>query len=174
MFSKLLKMKNISFLFLILFTVNFYFLSNNVKADTKSYGRDDFSFLSVKNSNFKKGNDALKQAKKYEKKEKKNKAKKRFDDAIKYFTLANQENPNEPDILFRFGFSLEKVGDLIMAEIYYEQGIEIDPYNINLNRYLGELYFQTGRIDKAKKRLKVLENCECVEFKELKILIQKN
>ena len=103
-------------------------------------GRNDLSHMKAKNSNFKKGSDALKQAKRYLKKGKEKKAKKRFNDALKFFTLANDENPNKPDILNYLGFTSRKVGDFAMAEIYYELGLELDPQHNGINEYLGKLY----------------------------------
>ena len=136
-------------------------------------GKDDKSYMIGKNSNLKRGVDALKQAKKYDKKGKKDKAKKRFNDAINFFTLANEENSNEPDILNYLGYSLRKAGDYIMAEIYYEQGLAIDPLHIGINEYLGKLYVETNRIEKAKERLMVLKNCNCEEYDKLQNLISK-
>ena len=98
---------------------------------------------------------------------------KRFKDSLKFFELANEENPNEPDILNLLGFTSRKVGDYTMAEIYYEQGLELDPLHNGINEYLGELYVQTNRIDKAKERLEVLKNCNCEEFNELDAVIKK-
>ena len=141
-----------------------YSAGNSAKSD----GRDDFSYLKAKNSNFKKGLDALKQAKKYEEKNKSNKAKKRFNDAVNFFTLANDEFPNEPNILNYLGYSFKRTGDFIMAEIYYEQGLTIDPLYIDINKNLGELYFETNRIKKAKERLKILKSCMCEAYEELK------
>ena len=40
-----------------------------------------------------------------------------------------------------------------------------------INEYLGELYVATNRINLAKERLKVLENCNCEEYDELKEII---
>ena len=136
-------------------------------------GRDDFSHLEAKNSSFKKGLDAFKQAKKYEKKGKLEKAKKRFNDAIKFFILSNNKMPNEPAILNYLGYSFKKIGDFAMAEIYYEQGLTINPQHILINQHLGELYIETNRVDKAKERLKILENCLCEAYKELRDLIKK-
>ena len=146
------------------------------KTDTSDVGKggsEDHSFLEPKNSNFKKASDAIKQAKKYDKKGKPGKAKKRFNDAIKFLTIANQEFPNEPDILNYLGYSFRKIGDFTMAEIYYKQGLAIDPAHVGINEHLGELYVETNRIDKAKERLKFLKNCKCEEFKELRNLISK-
>ena len=163
-------------LILLTFFINNYVYSAAISTSTsgaKSDGRQDDTYLEVKNSNYKKGQDALKQAKKYAKKGKKNKAKKRFNDVIKYLILANEENPNEPNTLNYLGYSFRKVGDFSMAEIYYKQGLAINPEHIGINEYLGELYVETNRIDKAKERLKVLENCKCEEFEELQNLISK-
>ena len=61
-----------------------------------------------------------------------------------------------------------------MAEIYYNEGLDIDPEHVGINEYLGELYVETNRLNKAKERLKVLANCKCEEFSKLKVLINKN
>ena len=121
----------------------------------------------------KKGIDAFKQAKKYEKKGKIEKAKKRFNDAIKFFIISNNKIPNEPAILNYLGYSFKKIGDFAMAEIYYEQGLAIDPHHIGINEYLGELYVETNRIDKAKERLMILNDCNCEEYEKLNNLISK-
>ena len=163
-------------IFLLIFVSIFFNLSvysAEKSSGTKSDGRQDNSFLDVKNSNYKKGQDALKQAKKYAKKGNEAKAKKRFNDVIKFLTLANEENPDQPDILNYLGYSFRKVDDFTMAEIYYEQGLAIDPLHIGINKYLGELYIETNRIGKAKKRLEILKSCNCEEYKELKNLISK-
>ena len=148
--------------------------TDSTSSGFKSDGRQDNTYLKVTNSHYKKGLDALKQAKKYAKKEKKDKAQKRFNDAIKFFILSNKENPGNPNILNYLGFSFQKVGDFIMAEIYYNEGLDIDPEHVGINEYLGELYVETNRLGKAKERLKILANCKCEEFRELKALIEKN
>ena len=162
-------------LILVIFLFNCPVYSAGTKTDTDvgKGGSEDYSFLKAKNSNFIKATKAIKQAKKYDKKGKPGKAKKRFNDAIKFLTIANQEFPNEPDILNYLGYSFRKIGDFTMAEIYYKQGLAIDPAHVGINEHLGELYVETNRIDKAKERLKFLKNCKCEEFKELRNLISK-
>ena len=61
-----------------------------------------------------------------------------------------------------------------MAEIYYIQGLDINPQHIGLNINFGKLYVETNRINKAKKILTVLKDCNCKEFQELNSLIKKN
>ena len=125
----------------------------------------------IKLSNFKKATTMIKQGKKLEKKNKVEKAKKKYLKAIDYLNKANYEDPDNPDILNYLGFSHRKAGDFLNAEVYYKLGLSINPNHIGINEYLGELYVQTGRIDEAKTRLKVLENCKCKEFEELKSVI---
>lgn len=157
---------------LIIILISLFFNSYSYSASTER--PEDLEYRNASNSNFKKGYNAMKQANKYEKKGKKDKAKKRFNDAVKFFVLANDEIPDEPDVLNYLGYSYRKVGDFAMAEIYYSQGLEIDPKHHGLNEYMGKLYIQTNRIEKAKERLQVLKDCKCKEFKDLEIAIKKN
>ena len=168
--------KYLPLIFIILLFCSFSYSAKSdsaIKDGVWNTGKNDISFLKGKNSNYKKGYDALKQAKKYDQKEKSDKAKKRFNDAIKFFILANEENPSQPDILYYLWYSLSKIGDFAMAEIYYEQGLAIDPHHIGINEYLGELYVETNRIDKAKERLMILNDCNCEEYEKLNNLISK-
>jgi hypothetical protein len=58
------------------------------------------------------------------------------------------------------------------AEDFYLEGLELDAGHLGINEYLGELYVQTNRIELAKKRLQVLNGCNCEEYDELKELIE--
>ena len=110
-------------------------------------------------------------AKKFEKKNKQIKAKNAYKKAIKNLLEANNQDPSNPDTLNLLGFSHRKIGDYGNAEIYYAMGLEIDPKHIGINEYMGELFVVTNRMDEAKKRLAVLENCNCKEYNELKQVI---
>ena len=72
------------------------------------------------------------------------------------------------------GFALRKTGDFKKAEKFYLKGLEFDANHLGINEYLGELYVETDRIELAKERLKVLKDCNCEEYDELKELIEKN
>ena len=124
--------------------------------------------------NYDRGVSLVKKGKKLEKKGKIEKAKKRFNKALEHLIKANDKNPDQPDILNYLGFAYRKTGDLMMAEVYYLQGLEIDPNHIGINEYLGELYIKTNRIDLAKQRLEILKDCTCEEYDELKELIENN
>ena len=128
---------------------------------------------STKVNNFTKASNLIKQAKKYESKGKDKKAKKRFEKALKYLLISDKKKPNQPDTLNYLGFTSRKIGNFEIAEKYYLEGLSIDPNHFGINEYLGELYVNTNRIDKAKERLKILESCNCEEFEELKNAIKQ-
>jgi len=115
--------------------------------------------------------EAIKFAKKYEKKGKLKKAKTRYEKAQKLLLKSNKTKPLQADTLNYLGFTTRKLGDFENGEKYYLLGLEIDPNHVGINEYLGELYVVTDRLDLAKERLKVLESCNCEEYKDLKEII---
>ena len=123
-------------------------------------------------SDYDKAVQSIKFAKKYEKKGKLEKAKKRYAKAQKLLLKSNKEKPLQADTLNYLGFTTRKLGDYENGEKYYLLGLEIDPNHKGINEYLGELYVVTNRMDLAKERLKVLETCNCEEYKELKEIIE--
>ena len=70
------------------------------------------------------------------------------------------------------GFTSRKIGNFEDAEKYYLTGLELNPDHNGINEYLGELYVQTNRIDKANERLEVLKSCNCEEYSELELIIK--
>ena len=124
-------------------------------------------------SNYDKAVKLIKFAKKYEKNGKVDKANKRYEKALKLLLKSNKKKPNQPDTLNYLGFTSRKIGNFEIAEKYYLEGLALDPNHFGINEYLGELYVNTNRITKAKERLKVLENCNCKEFKELSDAIKQ-
>ena len=149
-------------LFVILFLILF---------STKSYSAGSETTSSKVKSNYDKAVESIKFAKKYEAKGKLEKAKKRYAKAQKLLLKSNSEKPNKADTLNYLGFTTRKLGDYENGEKYYLQGLEIEPNHIGINEYLGELYVATNRLDLAKERLKILENCNCEEYTELKQII---
>ena len=111
-------------------------------------------------------------AKKLEEKNKIDRANKLYSKALEKLQKAYKNDKNNPDILNYLGFALRKTGKLEEAEKYYLEGLKIKPDHNGINEYLGELYVNTGRIELAKERLAVLENCNCEEYSELKEVIE--
>ena len=110
-------------------------------------------------------------AKKFEQKDKLEKAKKRYEKAQKLLIKSNKKFPNNADTLNYLGFTTRKLGDYENGEKYYLQGLAIDPKHIGINEYLGELYVATNRHNLAIERLEVLKGCNCKEYEELKAII---
>ena len=118
------------------------------------------------------GEKMINKAKKFEKKNKIDKAQKHYKKAIGYLLKHNKEFPADPNTLNYLGFAHRKVGDYENAEIYYSMGLELDPKHVGINEYMGELFVVTNRLDKAKERLAVLKDCNCKEYKDLKLVIE--
>ena len=114
----------------------------------------------------------IKKAKKFEKKNKIDKAQKQYKRAIGHLLKHNKKFPADPDTLNYLGFTHRKVGDYENAEIYYSMGLELDPKHVGINEYMGELFVVTNRLDEAKERLAVLKDCNCKEYDELKLVIE--
>ena len=139
---------------------------------TSSFSAGSDSNSSKVKSNYDKAVESIKFAKKYESKGKLEKAKKRYAKAQKLLLKSNSKKPNQADTLNYLGFTTRKLGDYENGEKYYLQGLEIEPNHVGINEYLGELYVATNRLNLAKERLKILENCNCKEYTQLKEVIE--
>jgi len=113
----------------------------------------------------------IKAAKNFEKKDKIEKAQKRYTKAYKLLIKSNKKKPNNADTLNYLGFTSRKLGDFENGEKFYLEGLAIDPKHVGINEYLGELYVATNRMDLARERLDVLLGCNCEEYNELKEII---
>ena len=161
--------KNIKFLITLFILLGLSFHSNIVyAASSGGNGATD------KTSLYKSGKKLVLRAKKLEKKDKIEKAKKLYLKAYGKFEKAYAKDKKNADILNYLGYTLRKTGDFEKAETYYLKGLELDAKHLGINEYLGELYVQTGRIELAKNRLEVLKGCKCEEYEELKELIEGN
>ena len=114
----------------------------------------------------------VKRAGKLEKKDKIDKAKKLYAQAFNKLEKAYKSDKKNPDILNYMGFTTRKTGNFEQAEKFYLKGLSIKPNHNGINEYLGELYVQTDRIDKANERLEVLKSCNCKEYGELELIIK--
>src|SRR5437764_1301632 len=60
------------------------------------------------------------------------------------------------DVYNLLGYTLRKTGDFKTSLTYYTKAIEMQPEHKATREYLGELYVETGNIEKAKEQLAVL------------------
>jgi tetratricopeptide (TPR) repeat protein len=98
---------------------------------------------------------------------------KEFDKAI---LELNQADQDDADVINLLGYSNRKLKNYDAALKYYQQALSINPKHKGANEYLGELYLETGEIDKAKQQLAILDDVcflSCSEFTTLKRSIKK-
>ena len=74
------------------------------------------------------------------------------------------------DVYNLMGYSLRKTGDYKQAYTFYRKALDFDPDHKGALEYLGELYVETGQIEKAKEnivRLQQLCPSSCEELADL-------
>ena len=60
------------------------------------------------------------------------------------------------DVYNLLGFALRKTGDFKTSLTYYTKALEMQPEHRAAREYLGELYVETGNMEKAKEQLAAL------------------
>lgn len=66
------------------------------------------------------------------------------------------EDVQQADVYNLLGFTLRKTGDFKTSLTYYTKALELQPDHKAAREYLGELYVETGNLDKAKEQLAIL------------------
>ena len=100
----------------------------------------------------------------------------KYQQAITELDEALRDDPENADMLNLMAYSHRKLKHFDIALDYYQQALAIDPEHRGANEYLGELYLQTGQLEKAEERLAVLDKeCffGCDEFDELEAAIEE-
>ncbi len=91
--------------------------------------------------------------------------------AIPLLQKSIADDPTNADAHNYLGYSHRKLGDIETALAEYRTALELDPRHRGANEYLGELYLEQDKLDKAKERLAVLDDAcffGCEEYRELK------
>jgi Flp pilus assembly protein TadD len=95
--------------------------------------------------------------------------------AVDLLLDANSSKPDDADTLNLLGYSYRSTGNYTDALRYYEQALAIDPEHKGVNEYIGELFLQTDKLDKAEHHLRVLSDVcasSCDEYGQLKASIE--
>src|SRR3984893_18080920 len=74
------------------------------------------------------------------------------------------------DVYNLMGFSLRKTGDYKQAYTFYRKALDFDPEHKGALEYLGELYVETGEIEKARQNVALLQRLGpsgCEELSDL-------
>jgi Flp pilus assembly protein TadD len=66
------------------------------------------------------------------------------------------EDVQQADVYNLLGFALRKTGDFKTSLTYYTKALELQPDHKAAREYLGELYVETGNMEKAKEQLAAL------------------
>lgn len=111
---------------------------------------------------------------KYEKKGKFKKANKMYNEAISFLLKSNRNKAINSDTYFYLGYAYDKINDIDNSLIYYNLGLVIDPKNLKINKFLGNLYLKINKPAKAKEILQNIEYCNCNEYNDLKLKIKNN
>jgi predicted Zn-dependent protease len=99
---------------------------------------------------------------------------KKFAAALPLLQKFIKTEPTNPHAWNYLGFSYRKLKRFDEALVAYKQALAISPNHRGANEYIGELYLQTGKLAKAKERLKVLDSAcffGCEEYDALKAAI---
>lgn len=81
---------------------------------------------------------------------------KKWGEAIGALKKLQAQGPNA-DVLNLLAFSQRKSGDFTTAYDNYQKALQLDPDHKSAHEYLGELFIQTGQIEKAKAQLGILQ-----------------
>jgi tetratricopeptide (TPR) repeat protein len=71
------------------------------------------------------------------------------------------------DVYNLMGFALRKTGDYKQAYTFYRKALDFDPEHKGALEYLGELYVETGQVDKARENVVLLQKLCPVGCEEL-------
>jgi tetratricopeptide (TPR) repeat protein len=75
------------------------------------------------------------------------------------------------DVYNLLGFSLRKTGDYKQAYTFYRKALDFNPEHKGALEYLGELYVETGEVEKAKENVALLQKicpAGCEELEDLR------
>jgi len=81
----------------------------------------------------------------------------RYAEAIEQLNIMSAYLGPHPDVMNYLGYAHRKSGKFEKAEAYYKVALAVDPKHRGANEYLGELYIETGQMDKAREQLRTLE-----------------
>ena len=76
-----------------------------------------------------------------------------YEDALEILEKLNREESGNADVLNMLGYAHRKLGRVETAFGHYREALAIEPRHLGANEYLGELYLETGELDKAEERL---------------------
>lgn len=102
--------------------------------------------------------------------------KKDWNEALKQFTAAVEQNPRDADAQNMLAYANRKLKRYDAAFLHYGLALGIDPQHLGAHEYMGEAYAETGKLDRAEEHLKALEQIcgkQCEQYRDLHEAIAK-
>ena len=96
---------------------------------------------------------------------------KRFEDALISYQKVLDRDPENADAWSQNGFVNRKLGNFEASLESYQYALEIEPFHLGANEYLGELYLQTDQVDKAEELAEILRRACLSGCEELTSLV---
>ena len=96
--------------------------------------------------------------------------------AIDRLHIELDSDQDNPDILSLLGYSYRKVLNYEDALTFYQSALRVEPEHMGANQHLGELYVETGQLDKAQSQLELLDSLSLFassEYAQLKESIEQ-
>ena len=103
-------------------------------------------------------------------------AAKNFTGALEELRGLAEDSP-QADVYNLLGYTLRKTGDFETSLTYYTKALELQPDHKAAREYLGELFVETGKMDKANEQVASLTRlCPngCEELEDLQKFIASN
>ena len=76
-----------------------------------------------------------------------------YEDAIRIRDRLDRDESGNADVLNMLGYAHRKLGRVVPAFDYYRKALAVEPRHLGANEYLGELYLETGELERAEERL---------------------
>ena len=95
---------------------------------------------------------------------------------IRELHKSRENKPGDANLLGLLGYCHREQGDTEQGFRYYHQALAIEPDNVSINEYIGELYLRVGNLEKAREHLKIIADSGaclfgCNEYDKLKAAI---
>ncbi|MEM6429319.1 MAG: tetratricopeptide repeat protein [Deinococcota bacterium] len=100
-----------------------------------------------------------------------------YQEAADILLVLAEDEPENADVFNWLGYSHRKMEAYDVALEYYMTALELEPMHLGANSYLGELYVETGQMEKAQAQLDILAEAEacggtCDEYNDLLTFIE--
>ncbi len=98
-----------------------------------------------------------------------------YEGAIPLLESVAQKDPDNADAFNYLGYTNRKLQRYAVALEHYQRALSIDSDHRGAHEYVGELYLETGNLEKAEEHLAALDRIcffGCDEYYELKELVE--